>query len=285
LAKSNVKWTFGEDSRLRKKLELEYMIKFFRKIRQSLLSENKFSRYLIYAIGEIVLVVIGILIALSINNNNEDKKARKQEIKCLKNLQIDIQKELDNNDTIISFRDKKAKAGVRMLSYQKLESTQDIFEFEGTIQTIFWWTTFIPTNNTYKELISSGKLNYIKSDSIKNYLLELDKKYISIANAEHHMRSEFDKYLYDVSIFNGDMLNVMDLQLSAEESKIVLKDPAQIPVNDIIPQYLRLLENTTFINGVKLSIMNNIFIKNNHIELTSHLEKLNQLIKDDLKKD
>jgi hypothetical protein len=151
LAKSNVKWTFGEDSRLRKKLELEYMIKFFRKIRQSLLSENKFSRYLIYAIGEIVLVVIGILIALSINNNNEDKKARKQEIKYLKNLQIDIQKELDNNDTIISFRDKKAKAGVRMLSYQKLESTQDIFEFEGTIQTIFWWTTFIPTNNTYKD--------------------------------------------------------------------------------------------------------------------------------------
>ena len=64
MAKSNVKWTFGEDSRLRKKLELEYMIKFFRKIRQSLLSENKFSRYLIYAIGEIVLVVIGILIAL-----------------------------------------------------------------------------------------------------------------------------------------------------------------------------------------------------------------------------
>jgi len=105
------------------------MIKFFRKIRQSLLSENKFSRYLIYAIGEIVLVVIGILIALSINNNNEDKKARKQEIKYLKNLQIDIQKELYNNDTIISFRDKKAKAGVRMLSYQKLESTQDIFEF------------------------------------------------------------------------------------------------------------------------------------------------------------
>ena len=50
------------------------MIKFFRKIRQHLLSEKKFSRYLIYAVGEIVLVVIGILIALSINNQNEEKK-------------------------------------------------------------------------------------------------------------------------------------------------------------------------------------------------------------------
>ena len=47
------------------------MIKFFRKIRQRLLSENKFSKYLFYAIGEIVLVVIGILIALQVNNKNE----------------------------------------------------------------------------------------------------------------------------------------------------------------------------------------------------------------------
>lgn len=50
------------------------MIKFFRKIRQRLLTENKFSKYLIYAIGEILLVVIGILIALQINNWNESQK-------------------------------------------------------------------------------------------------------------------------------------------------------------------------------------------------------------------
>lgn len=51
------------------------MIKFFRKIRQKLVSENKFSKYLIYAVGEIVLVVIGILIALNLNNQNEQRKA------------------------------------------------------------------------------------------------------------------------------------------------------------------------------------------------------------------
>ena len=50
------------------------MIKFFRKIRQQLLVENKFSKYLLYAIGEIILVVIGILIALQINNWNEVRK-------------------------------------------------------------------------------------------------------------------------------------------------------------------------------------------------------------------
>jgi len=50
------------------------MIKFFRKIRQNLLMENKTGKYFKYAIGEIVLVVIGILIALQINNWNEGRK-------------------------------------------------------------------------------------------------------------------------------------------------------------------------------------------------------------------
>ena len=50
------------------------MIKFFRKIRQKLLSENKFSKYLLYAIGEIILVVLGILIALQLNNLNDERK-------------------------------------------------------------------------------------------------------------------------------------------------------------------------------------------------------------------
>ena len=62
------------------------MIKFFRKIRQNLLSEGKTGKYLKYAIGEIVLVVIGILIALSINNwnnNQQDKRTEQATLKAL----------------------------------------------------------------------------------------------------------------------------------------------------------------------------------------------------------
>lgn len=78
------------------------MIKFFRKIRQRLLSENKFGKYMTYAIGEIILVVIGILIALQINNWNEDHKARQLEIMLLENIQKDF--ELDTIDINFNLR-------------------------------------------------------------------------------------------------------------------------------------------------------------------------------------
>ena len=52
------------------------MIKYFRKIRQQLLTQNRFSKYLLYAVGEILLVMVGILLALQVNNWNEDKKLK-----------------------------------------------------------------------------------------------------------------------------------------------------------------------------------------------------------------
>lgn len=70
------------------------MIKFFRKIRQRLISENKFSKYLVYAIGEIILVVIGILIALQINNWNEQKKRDKEILTINERLILDIDNDI-----------------------------------------------------------------------------------------------------------------------------------------------------------------------------------------------
>ena len=62
------------------------MLRFFRQIRQRLLTDNKFSKYLLYAIGEILLVVIGILLALQINNWNEWRKDRQTEKEIIQNL-------------------------------------------------------------------------------------------------------------------------------------------------------------------------------------------------------
>ena len=86
------------------------MIKFFRKIRKKLLTENKFSKYILYAVGEIILVIIGILIALQINNQNEAKKIFNSELQLYANILSDLNSEYDiimNNhiDYFIKYQD------------------------------------------------------------------------------------------------------------------------------------------------------------------------------------
>ena len=66
------------------------MLRFFRKIRQRLITDNKFSKYLLYAVGEILLVVIGILVALQINNWNAHNLDRISEADYLKRLSNDL---------------------------------------------------------------------------------------------------------------------------------------------------------------------------------------------------
>jgi hypothetical protein len=264
-------------------LSLQPMIKFFRKIRYDLIVTNKTAKYFKYAIGEIVLVVIGILIALSINNWNEDRKSRKQEVKYLKNLQTDIGLELQNNDSLINYRAVTAKAAAHLLDFETLETVSDFLTLEHTIQQVFMRKTFIPINNTYKELLSSGNLNYITNDSIKDYLLKLDKMYVAIDNMEYHMYREYEEYLYNVAVANGAVINLFDFQKTAENGSFVFKDPSQIPIDRLIPQYKRLLEKKEFLNGLKLSVMNNVVLKNSHTDMIGHLQKLNELIRDDLK--
>ena len=80
------------------------MIKFFRKIRQNLLTENKFSKYLLYAIGEIVLVVIGILIALSISNQNQQRINEKKIASILEEIQNDLIKDIEYSKIIFDYQ-------------------------------------------------------------------------------------------------------------------------------------------------------------------------------------
>ena len=102
------------------------MIKFFRKIRQNLLMENKTGKYFKYAIGEIVLVVIGILIALSISNWNENRKNSQSETVFLEGILYDIneQKKLCNNQ--IDFESEQLKEKLQNIFDQAKEKQEKI---------------------------------------------------------------------------------------------------------------------------------------------------------------
>jgi hypothetical protein len=156
------------------------MIKFFRKIRQKMLTENKFSKYLIYAIGEIILVVIGILIALSINNWNEERKESLIEQNYLRRLLVDLEndyKTLTFSKGLSSERINQVKILTNVIKNQSLSnenSTQIIESIEKVT-----WRSYLPLSKiVYNELLNSGKMSLIQSEELRdllsNYYVDAD---------------------------------------------------------------------------------------------------------------
>jgi len=83
------------------------MIKFFRKIRQNLLNKNKIGKYLLYAFGEIILVIIGILIALNLNQRSEQKKAEAKIDAIFEDVLIELENDINNSTSLIRIYQRK----------------------------------------------------------------------------------------------------------------------------------------------------------------------------------
>ncbi|MFC3881534.1 hypothetical protein ACFOSV_15170 [Algoriphagus namhaensis] len=142
------------------------MIKFFRIIRQRMLTENRASKYLLYAIGEIVLVVIGILIALQINTWNQDRVNRKMEKKIL----IDLRQELSTNkEKVRKAIERRENLYEPLGRYMKLMVKDSISysSFSEIHQKTFFSSKISPSFGVINSLISSGEVNLISNDSLK----------------------------------------------------------------------------------------------------------------------
>jgi len=157
------------------------MIKFFRRIRQSLLTENKIGQYLKYAIGEILLVVIGILIALQINNWNEVKKT---EVK-IKNSLVALRNDLIQDTLLITER----KPFI-IEQYQLNESLRArVAKSDATVDTLIhvmrdefnpnWSVQIIYNRNAYNSLNQTGLIENL-SDSLKANIKNFYNKKFSL---------------------------------------------------------------------------------------------------------
>ncbi|MFX0555736.1 DUF6090 family protein [Maribacter sp. CXY002] len=152
------------------------MIKFFRSIRKGLMEKNKTGKYLKYAIGEIILVVIGILIALSINNWNQERIEQKETKVLLRNLSLDIEEHIKNlkyQQNLLKIRKDWADFILKSLDDQKVV---DSTLFISTIIRVGWIMDYSQMLPTYTEIISSGKLSYINSENLKKALADYQSK-------------------------------------------------------------------------------------------------------------
>ena len=112
------------------------MIKFFRKIRQQLVTENKFSKYLLYAIGEIILVVIGILIALQLNNLNEINKVKDTEVIYLNALHDEFTNNLNEVERVMKLNERNLKIAHTLLG--KMGTDNPDFTEKATDKKVLW---------------------------------------------------------------------------------------------------------------------------------------------------
>ena len=136
-----------------------------------MLTENKFSKYLLYALGEIILVVLGILIALSINNWNEMRKASIVEIEILKEVKSSLQKDLDNLEGNSVTQNSILRSQSLILDWieKDLEYHDSLSNHFSRLTNL---TIFRPNASTFESLKQMG-LRTITNDSLRNKILNL----------------------------------------------------------------------------------------------------------------
>jgi len=196
------------------------MIKFFRKIRKTLADDNKPLKYLRYAIGEIVLVVIGILIALQINNwhnNNVEKRVEKE---ILNEILVNLETDIENIEIKKKENDLYLKHNQLVLDHLK-NKTPLTDSLKHYYSYLYGFGNFQPMTVAYEDLKSRG-LNIIKNKTLRKKIAELyDYQYYyivddirqAIGNIETiHQNQINSKLKTEMSYVSAQPVNLIALQ-------------------------------------------------------------------------
>ena len=265
------------------------MIKFFRKIRYDLMEKNptsanasagaKTGKYLKYAIGEIVLVVIGILIALQINNWNEKRKDGINEQIILKSLKVNLKENLKllnlaNKATIDAYN-----SSLNLHELIKPKSTiVNTNQINSLISVMFDYFTFDPNSGAINEIINSGQLNIIKNEELKNQIsnwsgmVEDTQRDGDIAN-----KHAFDNMVMYLSR-HGSISNLPLGNNMIQNMNLKQKSTSSFEVD-----YQNLMNSSEFENLVGWHSTNMIYLLNEYKSFKSYIENIIDIIDSETK--
>jgi hypothetical protein len=215
------------------------MINAFRKARFRLLGKNlpnwlssKLSKYMLYAIGEIILVVLGILIALGINNSNEIRKNADKERIYLESLFQELKTDS------ISYEDTKAmlsrieKSGRQVLDYIESPQTlrEDSLTFLNNIRSMIATDQKLPEPIVWKELQSTGNLRLIQNRELIELLF---KHYRKVASCQADYISNAHPFIIEGRYFDSKTFSIEDQDDYFDNWK---KD--KLPSSDVFKSFL-----------------------------------------------
>ncbi|AVR45406.1 hypothetical protein C7S20_09055 [Christiangramia fulva] len=169
------------------------MLKFFRNIRRKLISKSKLTSYMLYALGEIILVVIGILIALQINNWNEFRKDRIREKMYLSSLQSDLQESQAELERVIYKTDTIILATLQVLEYASdTAQLPPAAVFDSLIVKTFGYTIAMTNEGTINDIRGSGDLKVIRDDRLRRMIASWDAGFKMIREREALLKTSFE---------------------------------------------------------------------------------------------
>jgi len=215
------------------------MINFFRKIRQHLITENKFSKYLLYAFGEIALVMIGILLALQVNNWNEEKKETRIEKQRYQNILNDLVNDEENIDKMIADLIEKQD-----IHYYFYEISQNSGKIDSTVN-------IQQINNAPELILITGKNQLTELEFIKD--LEIRRAVNTYVKHENSALSDASRLESDIktrvrAYFSG--INALRIDKIFSPSKYDSKDVKDVLDMDMISTHF---EDTDF-KGVLIAL-------------------------------
>jgi len=227
------------------------MITFLRKIRRKLINENR-SKYLVYASGEIFLVVVGILIAFSIDNWNDQRKERLKELNYLQDIKTDLLLNLKELEIFRQEKESDILSANVIIKYCENDTITKPEYFNINALNVAISSRFEEINNTFNELENSGQLSLISNKDIKNLLQDMDKVYRNIEFTENHQYTDSRDLIYAV------MFHQYDLDASVKEFFYASTNGQQGQTGLISSDEIKvLIKDKGFKNGFVLANYNN----------------------------
>ena len=244
------------------------MINLFRNIRRKLADDNRPLQYMRYAIGEIVLVVVGILIALQINTWNNELIEKRKEQSVLIGLHETFLINLDNLDYVMATSIAAFDSSKKLLSLMgPSASDYTNTDVDSLIGHMINYSTYDPSSGTIDDIINSGKLNIIRNPELKanisnwSGMLEDAKKDIQIAN--NHTFNVLVIYLND----KANLKNVPIPKNIVEKTQLNITEPSHFPTN-----YEVFMRSKEFENLVDFHALNFIYLMREYLKIKDYLE-------------
>lgn len=252
-------------------------MKVFRNLRRKLITDKKVRSYIPYAIGEIILVVIGILIALAINNANlRNVKAQKEQI-YLAGLHKEFSTSKSKLTELIQVNRNNYEGAKQLVNYMDMkEATVSEKEFSQLLFNSFAFDiSFNPNNSLLLEMMSSGSLKDLTNDELRIRLTNWLSTIEDIAKQEADLGNQREKIL-DQFRSKNSLRTVFD-QAGISENEI------GIDVRPDAPSNLDLLGSQTFENDLLIFILTSIATEKSHYEpLMVELENILSLLESEI---